>query len=44
MYLTKEEERIYNGEYGEILEVAMNLLVSLGDIYGAERLVEISSA
>ncbi|HID47502.1 MAG TPA: DUF521 domain-containing protein [Methanothermococcus okinawensis] len=44
MYLTREEERIYNGEYGEVLEVAMNLLVSLGEIYGAERLVEISSA
>ena len=44
MYLTKEEERIYDGEYGEILEMAMNLLVSLGDIYGAERLIEISSA
>jgi len=44
LYLTKEEERIYNGEYGEVLEMAMNLLVSLGEIYGAERLIEISSA
>lgn len=44
MYLTKEEEKMYNGEYGEALETCMNLLVSLGDIYGAEKLVPISSA
>ncbi|WP_048057894.1 aconitase X [Methanothermococcus okinawensis] len=44
MFLTKEEEKIYNGEYGEVLETCMNLLVSLGDIYGAEKLIPISSA
>ena len=44
MFLTKEEEKIYNGEYGETLETCMNLLVSLGDIYGAEKLIPISSA
>ncbi|EHP85053.1 aconitase X [Methanotorris formicicus] len=44
MYLTKEEEKIYDGEYGEVLEKCMNLLVSLGDIYGAEKLIPISSS
>jgi len=44
MYLTKEEERIYEGEFGETLEKAMRILVSLGEIYGASRLIPISSA
>ncbi|AEF96941.1 aconitase X [Methanotorris igneus] len=44
MYLTKEEEKILDGEYGEILRRCMNLLVSLGDIYGAERLIPITSS
>ncbi|MBC7114225.1 MAG: aconitase X catalytic domain-containing protein [Archaeoglobi archaeon] len=44
MYLTKEEERILEGEFGETLEKAMRILVSLGEIYGASRLIPISSA
>ncbi|MCS3900762.1 aconitase X catalytic domain-containing protein [Methanococcus voltae] len=44
MYLTNEEEKIYNGEYGETLEMCMNLIVSLGDIYGAEKLIDVTSA
>ncbi len=44
MYLTKEEEKILDGEYGEVLRRCMNLLVSLGDIYGAEKLIPIKSA
>ncbi len=44
MYLTKDEEKIYNGEYGESLETCINLLVSLGEIYGAERLIPITSS
>ena len=44
MYLTKEEEKILDGEYGEVLSRCMNLLVSLGDIYGAEKLIPINSA
>ncbi|HII58963.1 TPA: DUF521 domain-containing protein, partial [Methanocaldococcus jannaschii] len=44
MYLTKEEEKILDGEYGEVLRRCMNLLVSLGDIYGADKLIPISSA
>ncbi|ENN96047.1 hypothetical protein J422_04228 [Methanocaldococcus villosus KIN24-T80] len=44
MYLTKEEERILDGEYGEIKQKCLELLVKLGEIYGAERLINISSA
>ncbi|MGB7571400.1 MAG: aconitase X, partial [Methanothrix sp.] len=39
MYLSREEEAIYQGEQGETLRRMMEILVALGDIYGAERLV-----
>lgn len=44
MYLTKEEEQILNGEAGETLRQAIEILISLGDIYGADRLIPIKSA
>ena len=44
MYLTKEEEKILDGGQGLGFQKAMELLVSLGDIFGAEKLIEISSA
>jgi predicted aconitase len=44
MYLTKEEELILAGEYGYALQKAMEILVALGEIYGAERLIPIKSA
>ena len=44
MYLTKEEERMYNGEEGPAVAKCMEIIVALGDIYGAKRLVDISSA
>lgn len=44
MYLTKEEEKMLNGEYGPAVEKSMRLLVKLGEIYGAEKMIEISSA
>lgn len=44
MYLTKEEEQILNGEAGETLRKAIEILVALGDIYGADRLIPIKSA
>lgn len=44
MYLTKDEERILNGEFGETKRKAMEILVALGDIYGAERLIPVTSA
>jgi len=42
--LTKEEEKILDGEKGEVLQKAMEILVSIGDIYDAECLVRIKSA
>ena len=44
MYLTKEEEQILNGESGDTLRQAIQILVALGDIYGADGLIPIKSA
>lgn len=44
MHLTKEEERVYEGEEGWARKIAMEILVKLGDLYGAERLIPIESA
>jgi predicted aconitase len=44
MHLTKEEERTLNGEDGETLQKAIEILVALGDIYGADKLIPIKSA
>ena len=43
MYLSREEEDIYRGDKGETLRRMMEILVALGDIYGAERLVPVRS-
>jgi hypothetical protein len=44
MYLTKEEERIYEGEEGWTKKKAMQILVAIGDINEASRLIPIKSA
>ncbi|HIJ00429.1 MAG TPA: DUF521 domain-containing protein, partial [Candidatus Methanomethylophilaceae archaeon] len=44
MNLSIAEQRILDGESGEGLQKAMELVVALGKIYGAEDLVPISSA
>lgn len=44
MYLTKEEERIYDGELGWAKQVCMKILVKLGELFNATRLIPISSA
>ncbi|REE26507.1 putative aconitase subunit 1 [Methanothermobacter defluvii] len=44
VYLDRTEERMYDGEFGETVQQSMEILVALGDIYGAERMVDISSA
>ena len=43
MYLSKEEERILNGEEGYAAQKSMEILTSLGDIYGADKLIPVSS-
>ena len=40
----KEDERILAGEEGETRQKMLELLVALGKVFGAERLVEIKSA
>jgi predicted aconitase len=42
MFLTKDEELILEGESGSVLARAMKLIVTIGDLKGAERLVAIS--
>jgi len=44
MHLTKEEERILHGEFGEGTQKAMELLVAIGDAYDAEKMIPINRA
>jgi len=43
-YLTPDEEKLYDGEMGWAYQVAMRILVKLGDLYGADRLIPVGSA
>jgi len=43
MYLTQEEEKILNGEEGEVLQRMFRLLVRLGEIYGADKMIPVGS-
>lgn len=43
MYLTKEQEQTLAGEHGEVLERNLRLLVRLGEIYGADKMIPVSS-
>lgn len=44
MYLTREEEKAFDGEYGEAVSLAMRILCALGDFFEADRLIPIQSA
>jgi len=44
MYLTKQEERMLAGDFGESVMLAMKILAGVGDIYGAEEMTKIASA
>jgi predicted aconitase len=44
MHLTKEQEQMLAGEYGEVVERNFRLLVRLGEIYGADRMIPVGSA
>src|SRR5665647_3685532 len=44
MHLNRNDEDILAGELGAVKQKAMEILVALGDIYEAERLVPIESA
>ena len=43
MHLTREEEKMLAGEEGHATQKAMQILVAIGKIYDAERLVKVSS-
>ncbi len=43
MDLTPEQHRMLDGDYGKATRKAMQILVTLGEIYGAKRLVPVSS-
>jgi predicted aconitase len=42
--LTQEEERIYNGDCGWATQTCIRILVRLGELFGAEKLIPIDSA
>jgi predicted aconitase len=44
VFLTDEEHRILDGDIGELQRIALGVLVKLGEAYGADRMVEITSA
>ncbi len=44
MHLTKEEEQIYEGEEGWTKKKAMEILVAIGDINHASKLIQIKTA
>jgi hypothetical protein len=44
VYLNKEQEKMLEGEKGETIERMFRLLVRLGEIYGADRMIPIGSA
>jgi predicted aconitase len=43
MKLTDEEKRMLNGDEGEVVQQCMKVLVTLGDIYGAEKMLPVNS-
>ena len=43
MYLTKNEQKMLDGEEGYAAKKSMEILVALGNIYGAEKLIEVGS-
>jgi len=43
VYLTKEEEKMLSGERGHAVQKSMEILSALGEIYGADRLIPVSS-
>jgi len=42
MHLSENEKGMLAGRYGKACELAMNILVDLGELYGAEKMIPIS--
>ncbi|MFH0738087.1 MAG: aconitase X catalytic domain-containing protein [Candidatus Micrarchaeota archaeon] len=43
MKLTKQEQGMFDGESGEAARVSMDILIALGKIYGAQKMVPVTS-
>ena len=43
MYLTHEEEKIAQGEYGETLQQLMEILIGVGAVFGATKMIPVKS-
>ena len=43
MFLTEEQKRMRDGDDGEVVEKMVRLLVRLGEIYGADRMIPVGS-
>jgi len=44
LYLTREEERVYDGERGWARQMCMRIIAKLGDLFGADKLIPVESA
>ena len=44
MYLSRIEEKMYDGEFGETIEKSIKILVAIGEIYNAKNLIPIKNA
>ncbi|MCD6324057.1 MAG: aconitase X catalytic domain-containing protein [Desulfurococcales archaeon] len=44
MFLNKEEEQMLQGEYGEVVSKALTAIVKVGEVLGADSLIDISHA
>lgn len=44
MFLAKQEQKMYDGEMGEAVRQSMEILVALGNIYGAKKMIPVTSA
>lgn len=44
MYLTKNQENMLSGKEGEAIAKCMELIVKIGDVYNADKLISISNA
>jgi predicted aconitase len=43
MYLTDEEKDMLDGKMGETVKKCMKVLVAVGEIYGAEKMLRINN-
>ncbi len=42
MFLTDEEKRMFQGEYGQGIQKAISLLIKFGELFGADKLIKVT--